>query len=248
MDKNQESAVENFLNGSEEQSVSFEQPVSPFEESFEQGRREEVEEKAIPFHKDPKVQKFINKEIEKRLRENAVYEPQERNEEVKDDYYERLIGNDTPEKVAMIREALERDERLLLQAEERAFNRLSQIEQEEVQADREAEDELSEAFDFIEENYGVDISSNGTQARKTREEFISFVEKIAPKNSDGEVIDYPDMQSAWETYSEIKKSNTVPSRAKELANRSMARSTENTVRTPERVDWNKVEEYMDSLK
>ncbi len=253
MSKDQKSAVENFLEGTDEQVVSFEQPKDPFEQEIEQkeeeGIKEEIkEEKPVPFHKDPKVQKFIDRELERRLKDLKPADSinkEDKNDD--DDYYARLIGNDTPEKVAMIKEAKARDERILEQAEERAFDRLSQREQEELQADQEAEDELANAFESIEEAYDVDISSNSTQAKKTRQEFISFVEKIAPKRN-GEIIDFPDMNSAWETFSEIKKSTTPPSRAKDIASRSTIRSADTTTKAPERVDWNKVEEFMDTLK
>lgn len=184
------------------------------------------EEKPSPFNKDPKVQKFIEKEIAKRLEsfKPEPVKPETVTEE--DDFYARLIGNDTPEKVAMIKEYKAREERLLGQAEERAFNRLSAREKEALKADQEAEQELENAFENIEENFGVDITSNAPLAKKTRQEFVSFVEKIAPKDRNGDIVDYPDMQSAWETFNEIKKATSTPSRAKELASRSMQRSTE----------------------
>ncbi len=249
MDKNQ-SAVENFLKGTEQQAVSFEQPSKDSFEIVTEPEEEVVEkEKPVPFHQDPRVHKFINREIEKRLKDIKIPEPERQNDTKEDDdYYTRLIGNDTPEKVAMIREAKARDERMLEQAEERAFNRLSEREQEEFVAEKDAEDELTNAFESIEETYDVDISSNSPQARKTRLEFVSFVEKIAPKR-DGVIVDYPDMDSAWETFSEMKKSSTQPSRAKELASRSMSRSAETTsTANQKRVDWNAVDEMMDGLK
>lgn len=249
MDKDH-SAVESFLKGTASESVSFEQPKDSFEQEIEQKEEVEVkEDKPVPFHKDPKIQKFIAKEIEKGLKDIKVSEPERKNE-VKDDddYYTRLIGNDTPEKLSMIKEAKARDERLLEQAEERAFNRLSQKEQEEVMAEKEAEDELNNAFESIEDTFEVDISSGSPQAKKTRQEFISFVEKIAPKDRNGNVIDYPDMNSAWETFSEIKKSTVQPSRAKELASRSLSRSSESTSVPQNRIDWNTVDEMMDTLK
>jgi hypothetical protein len=253
MDK-EKSAVENFLSGTTNESM-FEKAKDPFEipletNEVENQEVEEVkEEKPVPFNKDPKVQRFIEKQIEKRLKDLKPSEP-ERKQEVNDDddYYARLIGNDTPEKLAMIKEAKAREERQLQLAEERAFNRLSQKEQEEARADAEAEEELSSAFESIEETYDVDISSNNPQARKNRQEFISFVEKMAPKDRYGEIIDYPDMISAWETFSEIKKSTAQPSRAKELAARGLSRSAETSVKQEKRVDWNAVEEMMDGLK
>ncbi len=248
----EKSAVEAFLEGTDQQSM-FEQPSKdPFEtkEVTEEKPAEVVEdkeEKPLPFHKDPKVQRFIDKELERRLKD---FKPAEQVKEVKndDDYWERLIGNDTAEKQAMVREAKAREERLLDQAEERTFNRLSQKEQEALEEDKAAEEELDNAFESIEENYDVDISSNSPQAKKTRQDFISFVEKIAPKDRDGEITDYPDMPSAWEAFSEVRKSTAQPNRAKELANRGLSRSAETTVKQEKRVDWNAVEEMMDTLK
>lgn len=246
----EKSAVEAFLEGADNQPMFEEPSKDPFEAPVEPKEEiEEVkEEKPLPFNKDPKIQKFIEKAVEKRLKEFKPIESEVKREvNDDDDYYTRLIGNDTPEKVAMIKEAKARDERLLNQAEERAFNRLSQKEQEEFKEQKEAEEELSNAFENIEETYDVDISSNTPQARKTRQEFISFVERIAPKR-DGEIIDYPDMTSAWETFNEIKKSTAQPSRAKELASRGLSRSAETTVKDSKKVDWNAVDEFMDTLK
>ena len=230
MEKNN-SAVSEFLGefSNEETKVNpFEDNLKdPFnkEETPEEVGVEDKEEKPLPFNKDPKIQKFIEKEISKRLQDIKVEQPVPKGDE-DDDFYARLIGNDTPEKVAMIKEYKAREQRLLEQAEERAFNRLSQKEQEALRAEQEAEQELENAFESIEENYQVDITSNSPIAKKTRQEFVTFVEKIAPKDKNGDIVDYPDMQSAWETFSEIKKATSTPSRAKELASRSMARSSE----------------------
>lgn len=228
MDKDK-SAVESFL--SELDTKDDKQPFEnnqedPFNQEVLEEKGEEVmkEEKPLPFNKDPKVLKFIEKELDKRLKDRIqeVERPQET--KVDDDYYVRLIGNDTPEKVAMIKEAIARDERMLQQAEERAFNRLSAVEQEEAKADQEAEEELDTAFENIEGTFDVDFST--TLGRKTRSEFVSFVEKIAPKDRNGDIVDFPDMLQAFETFSELKRSTATPSRAKELASRSMARSSE----------------------
>lgn len=221
------SAVESFLGSLEENKNPFikqqEDPFPHFEEKEEV--IEEKEEKPLPFNKDPKVLKFIEKELNKRLenfKETREEKPATQQED--DDFYVRLIGNDTPEKVAMIKEYKAREEKLLGQAEERAFNRHSQKEQEAMKADREAEEELENAFENIEENFDVDITSNRPSAIKLQNEFRAFAIKIAPKDLNGDIVDYPDMQSAWETFSELKKSTATPSRAKELASRSMGRS------------------------
>lgn len=250
----QKSAVESFLGElAEEQENPFGQPSEDPFASQETDKTIEVEEdtaaKPLPFNKDPKVLKFIEKEVGKRMAEVKPVEREvPKDTQAQDDYYERLIGNDTPEKVAMIREAKARDERMLATAEERAFNRLSQKEQEKVEADRAAEQELETAFENIEETFSVDLSSKSPVARKTRQEFVTFVEKIAPKDRNGDIIDYPDMQSAWETFSEIKKANPAVSRAKELAGRGMSRSAETTGVEKPRATWEAADAFIDSLK
>lgn len=231
MEKNK-SAVESFLGSLEETKNPFvDNTEDPFGKQTEEIIEEVVDEKPLPFNKDPKIQKYLEKrekEIEDRILSKVTkVEPvQDIKVDEDDDYYARLIGNDTPEKLAMIKESKARDQMLLEKAEERAFNRLSQKEQEAIQADQEAEQELETAFDNIEENFDVDITSNNPIAKKTRQDFVSFVEKIAPKDRNGDIVDYPDMQSAWETFSEMKKATATPNRAKELASRSMARSSE----------------------
>ena len=253
MEKDQ--ALKDFLG-----EISNNDEVNPFEENLQDPfgqtvevpeNREVPEEKPLPFNKDPKVSKFIEKEVEKRLKDYVVTETKPNDKPLtteEDDYYTRLIGNDTPEKIAMIKEAKMRDERMLHMAEERAFNRLSQKEQEDIKAEKEAEAELESAFESIEETYGVDISSNNPLAKKTRQEFGAFVERIAPKDRNGEIVAYPDMTSAWEEFQEKKKNNQQPSRAKDFASRSMSRSAETTVQQQPKASWDTADAFIETLK
>lgn len=190
------------------------------------------EEKPLPFNKDPKIQKYLDKrekEIEERIKNSIQTSAPAKTE---DDFKEVMdsltaaIGNDTPEKVSALNAFQKALTGLDKRASEKAIAHLEEIQSREVAADKEAEEELERGFDSIEEVYDVDITSNNAIARKTRQEFVTFIEKIAPKDRNGDIVDYPDMASAWETFSELKKSTATPSRAKELASRSMARSSE----------------------
>lgn len=240
--ENEQSAVDMFLKGTEEN--------NPFEKVLETPFNQEVvpeeevkEEKAIPFHKDPKVLKFIEKEITKRT-ENRKEEREEAKEEDEFksvvDSFTAIIGNDTPEK----RNALDSLSRALGNLDQRAAQKATQaidaIQQREQEADREAEEELDEAFENIENNYNVDFDRNP----KLRSEFASFVEKIAPKDRYGDIVDYPDMESAWETFSEIRSANKQPNRAKELANRGMQRSAEATTQPTKRITFDDFDEMI----
>ncbi len=220
------SAVESFLGSLEENKDSFvEHNEDPFGKTIEPKEEviEEREEKPLPFNKDPKVQKFIEKEINKRMAEftptESKQEQKKENDEVVD-ALEAVIGNDTPEKRRAVQALRDR-----LDESANEVRKWKEEQREAEIADKEAEEELSNAFDTIEETYDVDLTSKNPTAVKIRQEFVSFVEKIAPKDRNGDIVDYPDMQSAWETFSEIKKSAATPSRAKELASRSMARSS-----------------------
>ena len=254
--KEERNALQEFLGeiGNQEGQDPFDATQDPFVPEETPVAEEPKEDKPLPFNKDPKIQKYLDKrerEIESRLRESLAPREEPKNPQAvdEDDYYVRLIGNDTPEKLAMVREAKLRDQRLLEQAEERAFNRLSQSEQEKLKAEQEAEQELISAFENIEETFDVDISSNNPIAKKTRQEFVAFVEKIAPKDRNGTIVDYPDMTSAWETFQAIQKSTAQPNRAKELASRSMARSVETKVEPQQkRTTWDDAERFIETLK
>lgn len=232
MDK-EKSAVEQFLGDLQGENKTFEEnPEDPFNQPEEKGETviEDKEEKPLPFNKDPKVQKFIEKEVSRKLSEYEVKEApttQGAEDEFKDvmDSLTLAIGNDTPEKVQALNAFKSALTNLDKRASEKAIAHLEEIQEREAEADREAEQELETAFENIEETFEVDITSNSPLAKKTRQEFVSFVEKIAPKDRNGEIIDYPDMTSAWETFQDLKKSTGTSNRAKELASRGMARSS-----------------------
>lgn len=246
----EKSAIEQFLEGGDNSII---EPVdNQFTEQPEEF--EEKPEKQLPFNQDPKIQKYLDKrekEIEERLsRQLQSLHPAKT--ETEDEFKEAIdsltvaIGNDTPEKLSAInafKSALVNlDRRALLRAEEK----IEELREREYEAEAEAEEELDEAFDSIEATYDVDLTS--ARSQKLRSDFLTYVERIAPKGRDGEIIDYPDMHSAWETFSEMRRANQTPSRAKELAARSMARSSETVPQNPKKIDWNTVDEFMDTLK
>jgi hypothetical protein len=249
MDKNK-SAVDEFLGDLKENDTFKQDDV--FKEEVIEPKVEEKEE-VLPFHKDPKIQKFIEKELDKRLKDYVVTEDKPQTQGAEDEFKDVIdslttaIGNDTPEKVSALNAFKNALIGLDKRATEKAINHLDEIQQRESEADKEAEEELENAFDNIEETFDVDLTSNNPIAKKTRQEFVSFVEKIAPKDKNGEIIDYPDMTSAWETFSEIQKSKGTSTRAKDLASRGMARSAETTVKEVPKAGWDAADAYIESL-
>lgn len=240
-----------FLAGLNEADQSFNENENLFGQEPEV-KEEVVDEEPLPFHKDPKVQRYIQKEIAKAQKSQPSVERQFIEDTKQDDdegtaILERIIGNDTPEKVAAIKDFKKYLSSLEEKGADRAMNQLQQREEEARQEEAQASEEIEEGFENIEDTFGVDISSNTPTARKTRNEFIDFIKRVAPKDSEGNVTALPDLTETFELYqsTQTKPSNT---RAKELASRSMARSSSMSETPQEKdVSWKSVDKWLGSL-
>lgn len=241
-----DNAVDNFL---ETVNTNIEPPEeSPFKDlkvEQEEQKEEVVEEKVekpIAYHEDPKLKRYIEKEIAKATANLTPKEEQRFKEEVKEDgfikAFETIIGNDTPEKVNALR--MLKDEVEGIRQEARSVKQELEAER---QADRQAEQELAQGFENIEEEFNVDF-----QDKKLRTDFIEFIERIAPKDVDGEIREYPDFSETFKLFQEINKKTPNP-RAKELASRSMTRGGEATsTPIPQDTSWRGVEKFFSTLK
>lgn len=232
--ENEKSAVDEFLgNLDETQNDPFKVGENLFEGKEQKTEEPVIEpkvEKPLPFNKDPKVLKFIEKEIDKRTKstktEITPIDPQTDDEITT--VLTRIIGNDTPEKIS----ALKDFRRVLGGLEERGAQRAlkelqsreSEMKEAQEEAESEAQQELESGFENIESEFNVDLTSNTPQAIKARNEFVDFIKLVAPKDENGDIKDYPDLVETFKLHQGIKKANTQPSRAKELASRSMQRS------------------------
>lgn len=257
MSKNE---VDDFLDGlnNEVQENPFEQ--TPSEDPFkiadkEEGEVVEKEEKPIPFHKDPKLQRYIEKELDKRLASIKPTETERFTRETSSneadnltDILTRIIGNDTPERIAAVKDFRKELSTLEERGAQRALQEIQQLSQEDQRAEQEAQEELAQAFDDIEENFDVDLTSNSANARKTRNDFIDFVKRVSPKDRDGEVIDYPDFQETFALFKETQKPQSND-RAKALASRSLSRSSDAS-RAPVSTDnsWKAVDKLLSKLQ
>lgn len=84
------------------------------------------------------------------------------------------------------------------------------------------EDQLEE----IEEEYKVDLSGSDERSKQIRNSFLSLVNKLSPKDAEGNIEHYADFSSTWEIFQDrMQKSNA---RSKELSSRSMTRSGSQT--------------------
>lgn len=262
MDEDQK-AVEDFLgdlkdDGQKDPLTSeSDDPFASIEQEEKGNQTEEVEpelkdkvEKPLPFNKDPKIQRFIDKQVEKALANRP--EPTQA-KEVQEDYFdgvikafEGIIGNDTPEKVTALnslRNSLSTlEERTLSKSEERAEARR----QGELAIEQEYENKLTDGFETIEEETGIDLYA--PQNKKLRVRFIDFVEKVAPKEN-GEISELPDIGETFKAFQSMYKPQSQTPRAKELASKSMERSGEVTQQKDTgRISWDNVgEKIMEGL-
>lgn len=134
---------------------------------------------------------------------------------------EPIFGTDTPEK----REATEILKKALKgvhdsaekSALEKAVARYEEERNSESQAVAEEEQNLDDMMEDLEDKYNVDFSDQAT-----RNGFLTTLERLSPKDRDGNIIEYADPEAAYEIYASRKESGS--NRAKELASRSMTRS------------------------
>lgn len=113
----------------------------------------------------------------------------------------------------------ERDKRIREETLRDVENQKVQERQEQVKYESMIDSKLED----IEEEYGVDLTSNSPSARKSRRELLEKVQKLSPKDEDGQIVAYADFDATWE---EMQKDREAPqaTRQKEIASRSMQRS------------------------
>ncbi len=131
---------------------------------------------------------------------------------------ERIYGTDTPEAALatdLLKKAISgaRDD-----AEERAYRRVSEERAKETEQFSAAESELDSMIDDIEDEYGVNLTESQERS------FFQMLEKMSPKDKEGNVVEYADPHAVWEVFSERMQRRPVNNRAKDLSSRSMVDS------------------------
>lgn len=244
-----ESSVADFLNGIAEPKEIFKEEVKEDEPIVA-----EEEEKPLPFHKDPKIQRYIEKQVSKAVESIKPSAEQRFKEEIKEinlpESFVKLVGNDTGEKVQVLKDLSNYFGTLKGEARKEAIEEFQQKLQDEAkqaaEADQKAVSELYSGFEAIEEEHNVDLTSNTAQAQRTQEAFKEYLRKISPKDANGEVTAFADIPAAWETFSQQNKPRSA-SRAKELASRGLTRSSEADGTVAQGRSWKDVDRYFSKL-
>ncbi len=209
--------------------------------------KDEGDEKPMPFHKDPKVLRFIQKEIDKATKgakPAEVAAPSDTTDELTDVLVE-IVGNDTPQKVAAVKKLRAEFGRLEERGAERAISQLREQAEAERAEEAQAEEELITGFENIEQEFGTDLMA--TASRKERSEFIDFIKRVSPKDQDGDVIQYPDLVETYRLFKSTQKPNDNR-RAKDLSSRSMSRSTDAVSAPVKGNSWKDVDKAFSKLQ
>ncbi len=135
----------------------------------------------------------------------------------------RIYGTETPE----AREATRLLQGALSKAEERATEKalakFQAAQAEQVKAQRDAQRFIDDELESIEEEHGIDLTSDSPQARKACREFLDLVQKASPKDGNGDIKEYADFGAVFDLYN-TRREPKQPTRNQDLASRSMVRS------------------------
>jgi len=131
---------------------------------------------------------------------------------------ERIYGTQTPE----LREATELLKAALSGAKEEAKREAlaewQNLRQSEQQAVSSAEKRIDSMIESIEDERNIDLSEG-----PHRTGFLKLLEKMSPKDSNGNIIEYADHYAVWEVYESKIKKPVNP--AKEVVARTMTQGT-----------------------
>jgi hypothetical protein len=216
-------------------------------ELFPEERVEEKEEEEeVPFHKNEKAQRYINKMVEKRLKDFKPSAEQTFKEEVLQgepkffSSLEKVIGNDTPEKIQALKDIKDDWASMSKQAKQEAVSNVLEAQREAEQNEQteisEAVDELDEGREEIEEHYGKALTERQWDGYK------EYLLDIEPR---GGYQEYPDF---LKTFDYFKRSNSRSNAtAKSLASRGMERSSVSSEVPKTGGSWKDFEAVKDQL-
>lgn len=217
-----------FLAENPEENI-LEQPLNP---DTEEAKQEDIDPEEQPeevknrhhrrLEEKVRVEREANMAMAARL--EVLTEAKKARENETDDFkaLSRIYGEDTPE----AREATEILKQSLTSLEERAveraYERLQEDRRKEAESVRQEERQLDAMIDEIEAS-GAKVSPEAEKG------FFRLLEKLSPKDSNGNIIAYADPVATWEQYkAATKKTDTT---AKDMSSRSMTRSASSSPTT-----------------
>lgn len=198
----------------------LDQPLTPETPEVEEVTTDEEPEEDPKNRTERRLREKLERErianIELNARLSTLSEVQKFRETEVDAYEAvgKIYGTDTPETQAateLLKNALRNVEERAKSSALEEFRQERQREQEEV---RQASERLDNYIEELEDEHNVTFSP---QMQKS---YFTLLEKMSPKDNDGNIIEYADPHAVYEVFSE-KLQKRSESKAKDLASRSM---------------------------
>lgn len=224
------SELQQFIDDTTQPQDIFEQPLNPEQGGGEQqgdaGYSSEDDETKLRNRRERRLAAKLQQEreagIEMAARLRAITEAQQLRQDPDADTLqsiERIYGTDSPE----AKEATQLLKNALQGVEERATERAIALMREEQQAAKQqvaqAEQEVESILEELEEEYNIDLTTNDT----ARASYLKLLERMSPKDRDGNITQFADHHAVWDVYQSRQKP-PVDNRAKDLSARSMVQS------------------------
>ncbi len=140
----------------------------------------------------------------------------------------QLYGDDeNGRKAAQLTQSLLQD--AAEKGEARALERLREEQRNEVAEVKREEEFIDESLEELEDESGVDLTSNSPEGRKNRTQFLNLVERLSSKDTDGNIKDYADFDEVFDVFQKTRTKNDS-SRQKDAASRGQVRSGSTSVK------------------
>lgn len=198
-------------------------PVAPVAPGDEEG----------PFNKNPKIKRFIQKQVQKGLEEALQSQMQPNqvrvdNTPTNDDVpaaWIAMYGDNEDSRKAWKHNSMILDD-YKMQAKQEALAEI-RSEQDRATAEvQEFEGLIESSLEDLEEEYNVDLTSNTPAAKKARSEYLDLVQRLSPKDADGNVTSYADFHETWNIYQSSRPVAPTNTRNKDLAARSISQNSD----------------------
>lgn len=198
---------------------------------LEKGRSTDTPEEGEEPHKNRRHRRLeaqLDREREARIRAEAERDAARNTpiviDPTVDERLVRLYGAENTEAQRLHMDLL-RD--FSKKAKEDAFKEMQDERAREVKEKAEYESLIGDELEAIEDEDGIDLTSNAPKARKLRNDLLTLVDRLSPKDEQGNIIAYADFGQAYDLLKaqsgSAQAGATTTERAKEIAGRTMQR-------------------------
>jgi hypothetical protein len=113
------------------------------------------------------------------------------------------------------------------EAKEEAISEFKNEQESAAKEQKKFESFIDNSLEDLEDDFGVDLTSDAPAARKARREFLEMIQDLSPKDDAGTIIGYADFEKTFKLYQDSRKQdkNSSTDKRKELAARSMTKGS-----------------------